>query len=105
MKKIIMVSVLLLPAFFLWCAMDCAGGSVNPSIARANTGYINLRARSSEPLSWQVARLDDKTKNFTVLYSELSPPPDGILRLAFASDHCSAKVAAPLPCPCEVAAG
>lgn len=83
MKKIATMSVFLSFAFLLWCVAGCAGGNVNPSTARANTGYVDFHAESSQPLSWQVARLDDQTKNFKVIYSELSPPPDGILRLAF----------------------
>jgi hypothetical protein len=80
-------TVPILFAFLLWCAAGCAGGNVNPSTPRANTGYVDFRAESSEPLSWQVARMDDQTNNFTVIYSELSPPPDGILRLAFTPGH------------------
>jgi hypothetical protein len=62
----------------------CATGDVNPSKARAHTGYVDFRAESSGPLNWQVSRQIQGTQNFTVIYSELSPPAGGVLRLAFA---------------------
>ena len=62
----------------------CATGDVNPSKASAHTGYVDFSAESSGPLNWQVSRQVQDTQNFTVIYSELSPPADGILRLAFA---------------------
>ncbi len=70
-------------ALLVLCVTGCATGDVNPSKARANTGYVDFRADASEPLSWQVSRQDAGAQNFTAIYSELSPPAGGILRLAF----------------------
>jgi hypothetical protein len=62
----------------------CASPNVNPPQARANTGYVDFHADSSEELNWQVARCDDRTGAFQHVFSELKPPQDGFLRLAFA---------------------
>lgn len=84
MKKIKSIRGLVLFALLALCITGCATGNVNPSKARANTGYVDFRADASEPLDWQVSRQDEGVQNFKVIYSELSPPADGILRLAFA---------------------
>ena len=73
--------LLLLPA--LWLA-GCASQNVNPTHARARTGYVDFRNESAGELIWQVARIEPGTQNFTILFSELQPPADGSLRLAFA---------------------
>jgi hypothetical protein len=84
MKQVPLICCRFLFALLLLGISGCATSSVNPQKAHANTGYVDFRADPSASLSWQVARLDDQTKNFTIIYSELSSPPDGILRLAFA---------------------
>jgi hypothetical protein len=84
MKKTKLIRSLISSALFGLCIAGCATGDVNPSKAGAHTGYVDFRADDSEPLNWQVSRQDGNTQNFTVIYSELSPPADGILRLAFA---------------------
>ena len=62
----------------------CASPNVNPPQARVNTGYVDFHADSSEELNWQVRRFDDRTRSFQHVFSELKPPQDGFLRLAFA---------------------
>ena len=62
----------------------CASPNVNPPQARVNTGYVDFYADSSEELNWQVRRFDDRTGSFQHVFSELKPPQDGFLRLAFA---------------------
>jgi hypothetical protein len=83
MKKFKLASGLGSFALLVLCIAGCATGDVNPSKARTHTGYVDFRADSSEPLNWQVSRRDAGDQNFTVIYSELSPPAGGILRLAF----------------------
>ena len=84
MKKSKLVCSLVSSTLLVLCIAGCATGDVNPSKARAHTGYVDFRADFSEPLNWQVSRQDEGAQNFTVVYSELSPPAGGILRLAFA---------------------
>ena len=64
-------------------AAGCATKSVNPAQARANTGYVDFHAASSDELSWSVARFDEQRQDFQTVFSELDPPQDGVLRLAF----------------------
>jgi hypothetical protein len=64
--------------------IGCASPNVNPPRARANTGYVDFHANMTEELNWQVTRFDDRTRAFQHVYSELKPPKDGFLRLAFA---------------------
>jgi hypothetical protein len=74
---------LTLAAFGLWVA-GCATPNVNPPRARANTGYVDFHAASSEELCWEVSCFDDRFRTNKVLFSELKPPPGGVLRLALA---------------------
>jgi hypothetical protein len=62
----------------------CASTNVNPPQARARTGYVDLYADSAADLSWEVTRYDDRAGSFQRAFSELKPPPDGVLRLALA---------------------
>jgi hypothetical protein len=87
MKQFKLISVLISYVLLASCAAGCVVGNVNPSKAGANTGYVDFRADQSEALCWQVAMHDDRTQNFKVIYSELSPPSGGFLRLAFAPGH------------------
>jgi hypothetical protein len=61
----------------------CASPNVNPPQARVNTGYVDFHADSSDELNWQVTRFDDRTGAYQRVFSELKPPQDGCLRLAF----------------------
>ena len=70
----------------LWVA-GCATLDVNPPQARANTGYVDFYAESSDELNWEVLRFDGRTQSFRSLYSELKVPPGGVLRLAFVPGH------------------
>ena len=71
----------------------CASPNVNPPQARAKTGYVDLYADSSGELSWEVARLDDRTQSFRNVFSEWEPPPDRALRLAFSPGHYRLRIA------------
>ena len=84
MKPIKTSQCLLLFAMFALWASGCATRNVNPPQARANTGYVDFHADSSEELGWEAARFDDRTQSFKDVFSELTPPPGGVLRLAFA---------------------
>ena len=68
-------------------AIGCASPNVNPTQARAKTGYVDFYADSSGELSWQVARFDDHTQGFRSVFSELEPPPGRVLRVAFPPGH------------------
>jgi len=68
-------------------AAGCASANLNPPRARANTGYVDLYAPSAGDLWWEVARFDDRTRNFAVVYSEFNPPKGGVVRLALAPGH------------------
>ena len=71
----------------------CASPNVNPPHARAKTGYVDFYADSSGELSWEVARLDDRTQSFRNVFSEWEPPADRALRLAFPPGHYRLRVA------------
>lgn len=87
MKQLKIIPFLLaLAALALWVP-GCATQNVNPPQARANTGYVDFHVDPSAGLSWEVARFDDRTQNLRILFSNLKPPPGGILRLAFAPGH------------------
>jgi hypothetical protein len=77
------LSLLLLVLFGL-LAPGCASPNANPPRPRANTGYVDFHADSTNDLSWDVARFDENTQVFQKVFSDLTPPPGGILRLAFA---------------------
>lgn len=61
----------------------CATPDVNPPEPRANFGYVDFYGVLSQDLSWEVARFDETTGKYRRVYSELEPPEQGILRLAF----------------------
>ena len=79
-------SLLTLATLALFAA-GCVSPNVNPPLARANTGYVDFHADYSAGLSWEVARFDERTRDFQRLFSEFEPPPGGVLRLAFPPGH------------------
>jgi hypothetical protein len=87
MKPLKTIQFLLLFALLALWASGCATQNVNPSQARANTGYVDFHADSSAELCWEVARFDDSTQVFKKVFSELELPTGGFLRLAFAPGH------------------
>ena len=87
MKQLKTIQFLLLFALLALWTSGCATQNVNPLQARANTGYVDFHAEPTGELSWEVARFDDRTQNLRILFSDLQPPPGGILRLAFAPGH------------------
>ena len=69
------------------CALGlagCATSEINPARARANTGYVDLHAKLSPDLSWEVALFDERAQDFRRLVSDWEPPKNGILRLELA---------------------
>jgi hypothetical protein len=61
----------------------CASTNVNPSRAHAHTGYVDFHADGLDELSWQVERFDEHKQTFRRIFSELDPPAEPALRLAF----------------------
>ena len=61
----------------------CATPNVNPPQARANSGYVDFHADSPSELCWEVSSFDARTQSFRSAFSDLKPPPGGMLRLAF----------------------
>jgi len=84
MKPLKTIPFLLLFALLALGVPGCATQNVNPPQARPNTGYVDFHADPADGLSWEVARFDDRAQSFKSVFSELDPPPDGVLRLAFA---------------------
>ena len=84
----------LLQAFLIFGLLlgGCATRNVNPTQAKANTGYVDFHADSSSDLSWDVARFDERSQVFQSIFSELEPPQNGALRLAFPPGHCRLRV-------------
>ncbi len=62
----------------------CASGNINPTSARANTGYVDVHANTPAELSWEVARFDPAAGEFRRMVSDYDPSADGILRLELA---------------------
>jgi hypothetical protein len=87
MKQLKVIPFRLLFALLALWASGCATQNVNPSQARANTGYVDFHADPAEELYWQVERFDDRAQGFKSVFSELEPPTGGFLRLAFAPGH------------------
>ncbi|MGD0350222.1 MAG: hypothetical protein ABSB84_07915 [Verrucomicrobiota bacterium] len=87
MKPLKTIQFLLLFALLALGASGCATQNVNPPQPRANTGYVDFHADPSAELCWDVARFDDRTQSFKSVFSDLEPPSDGVLRLAFAPGH------------------
>jgi hypothetical protein len=65
-----------------WLLAGCAGSNVNPSQARAGTGYVDFYTIAGGDLNWEVARWDAGPQRYQIIFSELQPLPDGVLRLA-----------------------
>jgi hypothetical protein len=87
MKQLKTIQLLLtLAAFEFWVA-GCATQNVNPPQSRVNTGYVDFRAAPASELWWDVARFDEGTQSFRSVFSQMKPPQDGVLRLAFAPGH------------------
>jgi hypothetical protein len=76
-----MKSVLILIAG-AWLLAGCASRNVNPPGPRADTGYVDLYTTGEDDLNWEVARLDARSQKYAVLFAELKPLPQGVLRLA-----------------------
>jgi hypothetical protein len=70
----------------------CASTNVNPSRAHAHTGYVDFHADALDELSWQVERFDERKQAFQRVFSELDPPAEPALRLAFPPGHYRFKV-------------
>lgn len=70
----------------------CASPNVNPRTAREHTGYVDLYTTADDGLNWEVARFDEHAQKFQVIFSELKPLPDGVLRLAFPPGECRLRV-------------
>jgi hypothetical protein len=73
-------------------ATGCASSNVNPSRARPNTGYVDFHADALDELDWQVERYDERSQTFRRVFSELEPPAEPSLRLAFRPGHYRFKV-------------
>ncbi len=60
----------------------CGTSNVNPPVARANTGYIDIYTVPDLQLAWQVKRWEEQSGKMQTLYLELQPVPGAVLRLA-----------------------
>lgn len=71
-------------ALLLLFGAGCASPNVNPPTARPNTGYVDFYTETNSELAWQVQRFDPAAKQFKIVFADLDPLKDPILRLAFA---------------------
>jgi len=62
----------------------CAVSDVNPSMAKAKTGYVDFYADNDSGLSWQIQRLERDKRQGKILFEEFKPRTNGVLRLPFA---------------------
>ena len=65
----------------LW-ATGCASRNVNPSSAKANTGYADLFIDATVPLCWEVTSVDQANRKLHTLFSDFDPIYGNTLRLA-----------------------
>lgn len=70
----------------LWLT-GCATANVNPSQPTAGTGYADFHPAEPEELWWEVSRFDEPSQAYQKVFSELTPPKSGFLRLALAPGH------------------
>jgi hypothetical protein len=87
MKKLQTIQALLALAVLGLLASGCTSQNGVAAHARANTGYVDFYTDWADELCWQVERFDDRTQSFRTVYSEFKPPPNGVVRLAFAPGH------------------
>jgi hypothetical protein len=66
----------------VWFSAGCASSNVNSPVPRTDTGYVDLYTRMFNDLNWEVARLDERSRSYEVIFSEFKPLPEGVLRLA-----------------------
>jgi len=69
---------------FVLSISGCATPNVNPSQPLASTGYADFHPAEPEELWWEVSRFDESSQSYQKLFSELTPPKGGFLRLALA---------------------
>jgi hypothetical protein len=76
-----------LVAFLGILLAGCSSLNVNPPKARANTGYVDIRADPPAELSWAIDLYDESAKKFQPGFRDLTPPPGGNVRMAFPPGH------------------
>jgi len=72
--------------------VGCASLNVNPTMPKANIGYVDFFSDSAEDLYWEVRQLNTATSKFEPVFSRLKPIEGRILRLAFAPGRYSLRV-------------
>ncbi len=65
----------------------CATGNVNPSAARAHTGYVDFYDTTTNDFYWQIERYDVRKQSFKIIYDDMASVTGGFLRLALAPGH------------------
>lgn len=63
-------------------AFGCASPNVDPPVAKAHTGYVDLYLAIPDELAWEVRDCLSGTNPFKTLYFDVRPVPGGVLRLA-----------------------
>jgi hypothetical protein len=65
----------------------CASNETNPPAPRTNLGYVDFYSPTTNALSWEVSDATAAGGQFKTVFSDLKPPANGVVRLAFAPGH------------------
>jgi len=77
-----MIKWLVLLGALVTLVTSCATPNVNPTQARANTGYVDLYSDAPDKFAWQVEDFDNGSQSFKRLFFDIEPPRGRILRLS-----------------------
>lgn len=76
------LSLCLLAACACLAMLGCSSPNVNPSTARANTGYVDFYTDTNLDLSWEIKQARQPGGEMETLFYDITPVPENILRLA-----------------------
>lgn len=77
-----MLRHLLLFTLLAGLAAGCASRPANPVAARPGRGYVDFRTDPADDLAWQVSQFDAGKQAWQQVFSSLTPPAGGVLRLS-----------------------
>jgi hypothetical protein len=82
MKSMLRISGLVWLVVAALAIGGCSSIDPNPSLAHANTGYVDFYTDEDMALSWEVKLRHSASGKMRAVYSEFDPLPGSVLRLA-----------------------